>query len=142
MILQETLKMKSIKYPLLKTVLFIGVLITTLCSDGIMSSAQAQEPSWLQSVTGFFKSEEKVSSSPATIAVLSHTDFLPDATAVYDKRSSMVGLPEVFSQVAKKLWPLPIPATLRSVHRVQAQSVLPGAGSRRSPTFGRLVHCL
>ena len=26
-------------------------------------------------------------SSPATIAVLSHTDFLPDATGVYDRRS-------------------------------------------------------
>ncbi len=89
--------MKSIESLLLKTVLFIGVLITTLCCDGIISSAQAQDPSWLQSVTGFFKSEEKARSTPATIAVLSHTDFLPDATAVYDKRSSMVGLPEVLT---------------------------------------------
>ena len=86
-----------IKYSQLKTtLLIIGLLVTALCFDGIVSPVKAKESSWLKSVTGIFKSDEKPTSTPATIAILSHTDFLPDATAVYDKRK-MVGLPEILA---------------------------------------------
>ena len=86
-----------IKYSQLKTtLLIIGLLVTVIGFDGIVSPVKAQESSWLESVTGIFKSDEKPTSTPATIAILSHTDFLPDATAVYDKRK-MVGLPEILA---------------------------------------------
>lgn len=88
---------KHIKYSQLKTVLLvIGLLATALCFDGIVSPVKAQDPSWLKSITDVFTSDKKTASTPATIAVLSHTDFLPDATAVYDKRT-MVGLPEILA---------------------------------------------
>lgn len=86
-----------IKHSQLKTILLIiGLLVTALCFDGIVSPVKAQESSWLKSVTGIFTSDKKTTSTPATIAVLSHTDFLPDATAIYDKRR-MVGLPEILA---------------------------------------------
>ncbi len=86
-----------LKYSQLKTtLLIIGLLVTALGLDGIISPVKAQESSWLKSVTSIFTSDEKSTSTPATIAILSHTDFLPDATAVYDKRR-MVGLPEILA---------------------------------------------
>ena len=86
-----------LKYSQLKTtLLIIGLLVTALGFDGIVSPVKAQESSWLKSVTGIFTSDEKPTSTPATIAILSHTDFLPDATAVYNKRK-MVGLPEILA---------------------------------------------
>jgi len=86
-----------LKYSQLKTtLLIIGLLVTAIGFDGIVSPVKAQESSWLKSVTGIFTSDEKPTSTPATIAILSHTDFLPDATAVYNKRK-MVGLPEILA---------------------------------------------
>lgn len=59
------------RFPLGQSLFLSFVLVLTACSIPLQ----------------VFAEEAKADSSRATIAVLSHTDFLPDATGVYDRRS-------------------------------------------------------